>query len=129
MGNHIEIDVLPNNLHASENIGGNRTDNDTVVILIKRLNLHHIFFYLLVLLHTEICQEDGLLYTVASHTPKVFSTISIGYSMFLRLILAKLYKRELRQFCPVISIGSLPFGGRCHTANAQLLKQLDYHKS
>ena len=75
MGYDIKIDVLPDNLHTPEYVRGDRTYDDAVMILIKRLHLYHVILYPFVFLHTEISKENGLLYAIAAHPLQVFHYI------------------------------------------------------
>lgn len=67
MRNHIQVDVLPYHLHALKKIGGDRTDDDTVVILVERLHLGQVALDGLVFLDAKVGEKDGLLHTETTH--------------------------------------------------------------
>ena len=75
MCDDVEVDVVPYHLHAFEQVGGYRADDDAVVVVVERLHLCEVTFDALVFVDGEVCEEDGLLYAVASHPLKVFDDV------------------------------------------------------
>ena len=71
MRNHIQVDVLPYHLHALKKVGGDRTDDDTVVILVERLHLGQVALDGLVFLGTQVGEKDGFLDAETSHALKI----------------------------------------------------------
>lgn len=67
MRNHIQIDVLPNHLHALQEVGGDGTDDNAVVVFVERLHLGQVALDGFVFLDAKVGEKDGLLYTETTH--------------------------------------------------------------
>ena len=67
MRDDVKVDVFSNHLHASQQVRRNGAYEDAVVVFIERLHLCEVGLYSLIFLHVDVGQEDGLLYSVASH--------------------------------------------------------------
>lgn len=75
MGDNVEIDILTNDLHASQQIGGNWAYDDAVVVFVKSLDFSQVGFDALVFVDAEVGEENGFLDAVASHPLQILNDV------------------------------------------------------
>ena len=71
MGDDVHIYIFPNDLHHSKIVGGDRKNDDAILIIIGRLNFSQIGTDPVVYFDRTVCQKDRLLDTGATFTDKV----------------------------------------------------------
>ena len=81
----IYADVFTDDLHCPDLIGGDRTDDDAVVVVVKRLDLGKVAFNFIVDGLVEVGKEDGTLDACASFPFQVFCDM-IAYLVALNII-------------------------------------------
>lgn len=72
VGDDVDVEVLPNDLHRAQIVGGDGDDEDAVLVVVRRLHLGKVIADVLVLLHGEVGEENGLLHT---HTALAFEVL------------------------------------------------------
>lgn len=72
VGDDVDVEVLPNDLHRAQVVGGDGYDEDAVLVVVRRLHLGEVVADVLVLLHGEVGEENGLLHT---HTALAFEVL------------------------------------------------------
>lgn len=75
MGDNVEVDILTNDLHASQQIGGNWAYDDAVVVFVKSLDFSQVGFDALVFVDAEVGEENGFLDAVASHPLQILHDV------------------------------------------------------